>query len=88
MQVEVAGMTTKGADNPLAAQFLEFMMSPAFQDIIPETNWMMPAAATSEPIDPAFDKMVQPETSLLFAPEEVAENREAWVEEWLEVMSR
>jgi len=88
MQVEVAGMTTKGADNPLAAKFLDFMMSPAFQDVIPETNWMLPAAATSEPLDPAFGKMVQPEKALLFTPEEVAENREAWVDEWLNVMSR
>ena len=88
MQIEVAGMTTKGADNPLAAKFLDFVMSPAFQDIIPETNWMLPAAPTSEPLDPVFDKMIQPETSLLFTPEEVAENREAWVDEWLNAMSR
>jgi thiamine transport system substrate-binding protein len=60
MQIEVAGMTTKGAENPLAAKFLDFMMSPAFQDVIPETNWMLPAAPTSEPLDPVFGEMVQP----------------------------
>jgi thiamine transport system substrate-binding protein len=64
------------------------MMSPAFQDVIPETNWMLPAAPTSEPLDPVFGEMVQPKKSLLFTPEEVAENREAWVAEWLEAMSR
>lgn len=88
MQIEVAGMTTKGADNPLAAEFLTFMTSPAFQDIIPETNWMLPAAPTSEPLDPAFDKIVHPDKALLFSPEEVAEHRKAWVDEWLAVMSR
>ena len=88
MQIEVAGMTTKGAENPLAAQFLEFMTSPAFQDVIPETNWMLPAAPTSEPLAPAFDELVEPDKALLFSPEEVAENREAWVQEWLEAMSR
>jgi thiamine transport system substrate-binding protein len=88
MQIEVAAQTAKGAENPLAGQFLEFMISPAFQDIIPETNWMLPAAPTSKPLAPAFSKIVQPETALLFPPEEVAENRKAWVNEWLAVMSR
>ncbi|GAB4350544.1 MAG: thiamine ABC transporter substrate binding subunit [Oricola sp.] len=88
MQIEVAGMTTKGKDNPLAAEFLSFMTSPAFQDIIPETNWMLPAAPTSGPLDPAFDKIVKPAKALLFSPEEVAANRKAWVDEWLAVMSR
>lgn len=88
MQIEVAGMTTKGAENPLAAQFLDFMMTPAFQDIIPETNWMLPAAATSKPLDPAFDELVKPSSALLFTAEEVAEHRQEWVSEWLEAMSR
>jgi thiamine transport system substrate-binding protein len=88
MQIEVAGMTTKGADNPLAAEFLAFMTSPAFQDVIPETNWMLPAAPTSEPLDPAFGELVRPADALLFSPEEVAEFRKAWVAEWLSVMSR
>jgi thiamine transport system substrate-binding protein len=87
LQVEVAGMTTTGAKNPLAAKFLSFMTSPAFQDIIPETNWMFPAAKTSKPLNPAFDKLVKPAKTLIFSPEEVAKNRKTWVDEWLSVMS-
>ena len=88
MQIEVAGITTRGEDNPLARQFMEFMTGPGFQDAIPETNWMYPAGRTSEPLDPAFDRLVEPSQPLLFSPEEVAENRRAWVDEWLSVMSR
>ena len=80
-------MTTKGAANPLSAQFLAFMVSPAFQDIIPQTNWMLPAAPTSAPLDPVFGQLVQPSEALLFDPEAVAANREPWVREWLEAMS-
>jgi thiamine transport system substrate-binding protein len=87
LQIEVAGMTKKGAENPLAQQFLSFMTGPGFQDAIPETNWMFPAGETSEPLDPAFEELVQPDETLLFSPEEVAANREAWVQEWLSVMS-
>ena len=86
MQVEVAGMTRTGAANPLAKDFLAFMLTPAFQDIIPQTNWMLPAAATSQPLDPAFTAF-QPSKSLSFTPEEVAAKRKAWVDEWLSVMS-
>ena len=88
LQIEVAGMTKKGAQNPLAARFLSFMMSPAFQDVIPETNWMFPAAKTSKPLAPAFDALVKPEKSLLFSADEVAANRRGWIDEWLGVMSR
>ncbi len=88
LQIEIAGLTQKGAENPLARAFLSFMTGPAFQDVIPETNWMFPAGKTVKPLDPAFDKLVQPQESLLFSPEEVAENRDAWVDEWLAVMSR
>ncbi len=88
LQIEVAGVTTTGAENPLAAQFMQFMTGPGFQDIIPETNWMLPAGRTEKPLAPAFDTLVQPAKTLLFSSDEVAENREAWVDEWLAAMSR
>ncbi|MGB3503125.1 MAG: thiamine ABC transporter substrate binding subunit [Mesorhizobium sp.] len=88
LQVEVAGMTATGAKNPLAKQFLEFMLTPEFQDAIPETNWMLPAAPTSKPLNPAFDALVKPAKTLAFTPDEVAANRRAWVDEWVKAMSR
>lgn len=88
IQIEVAGITTKGAANPLAAQFLQFMTGPGFQDVIPETNWMFPAGATTEPLNPVFADMIRPEEPLLVDPATVSENRKAWVEEWLSVMSK
>jgi thiamine transport system substrate-binding protein len=88
LQVEVAGATTMGAENPLTKQFLDFITRPAFQDAIPETNWMFPAGPTSEPLNPVFDALVKPAKTLAFSPEEVAQNRQAWVDEWLAAMSR
>jgi thiamine transport system substrate-binding protein len=88
LQIEVAGITTTGAKNPLAARFMTFMTGPGFQDIIPETNWMLPAGRTDKPLAPAFGKLPKPAKTLLFTPEEVAANRKAWVDEWLAAMSR
>ncbi|HEV7255312.1 MAG TPA: thiamine ABC transporter substrate binding subunit [Mesorhizobium sp.] len=88
LQVEVAGMTAKGAGNPHAKAFLAFMTGPGFQDVIPETNWMFPAGRTEKPLNPVFQDLVEPEKTLSFSPEEVAADRKAWVDEWLEAMSR
>ena len=87
MQVEVAGMTRTGAANPLAEEFLSFMAGPGFQDVIPETNWMLPAGKTEKPLNPAFDTLVKPEKTLIYSSEDVAKNRKAWVDEWLGAMS-
>lgn len=87
MQIEVAGLLRTSENKDLARQFLEFMMSPAFQDIIPTTNWMMPAAQTSEPLPEAFDRLVQPEKTFLMDSADVARNRQAWIDEWLAAMS-
>ncbi|BBD40092.1 thiamine ABC transporter substrate-binding protein [Aminobacter sp. Y103A] len=88
LQIEVAGITTTGAKNPLAEKFMAFMTSPGFQDAVPETNWMLPAGKTDKPLNPAFDKLVKPTKTLIFSADEVAANRKAWVDEWLGVMSK
>jgi thiamine transport system substrate-binding protein len=88
LQIEVAGITTTGAKNPLAAKFIGFMTGPGFQDVIPETNWMFPAGRTDKPLNPAFGKLVEPSKTLLFSADEVAANRKAWVDEWLGAMSK
>lgn len=88
LQIEVAGLLAGSGNKDLARQFLAFMASPGFQDTIATTNWMFPAGATSEPLPAAFDTLVKPQKTLLFSPEDVQQNRKAWVDEWLAVMSR
>ena len=88
VQIEVAGMLKGSKNQDLARQFLAFMTGPGFQDHIATGNWMFPAGRTSEPLPDAFDRLVDPETTLMLPPEEVAENRQAWIDEWLEAMSR
>ena len=42
MQIEVAGLLRNAPNRNNARVFLDFMISPAFQSIIPLTNWMYP----------------------------------------------
>lgn len=87
IQIEVAGLVKGAPQKELARQFLSFMITPGFQDTIPTNNWMMPAAATSEPLPDAFGKLVSPEKTFLMTPEEVATHRKAWIDEWLAAMT-
>jgi thiamine transport system substrate-binding protein len=78
-----------GSDNKgLAREFLRFMVSEEFQQIIPTTNWMFPAALAKSKLPPEFSQLVDPSPALLFDDEEVMKRRRAWIDEWLEVMSR
>ena len=87
IQVEVAAMTENTDVPELAERFLAFMLTPGFQDTIPTHNWMMPAAKTSNPLPAAFENAVKPTKTLQFSPKTVAENRQAWIDEWLNAMS-
>jgi len=88
LQVEVAGLIANSHERKLAERFLAFMESPGFQDAIPENNWMFPAGKTSAPLNATFDSLVKPDKTFLFEPEEVADHRRAWIDEWLNAMSK
>ena len=87
IQIEVAGLLKNAPDKELARDFLKFMVTPGFQDTIPTNNWMMPVSATSQPLPDAFGKLVNPSKTFLMSSDEVAENRKAWIDEWLAAMS-
>ncbi len=87
IQIEVAGLLKNAPEKELGKAFLSFILTPGFQDAIPENNWMMPVTATSQPLPDAFNKLVQPTKTFLMSPEEVAKNRKAWIDEWLTAMS-
>ncbi len=82
LQIEVAGLIEASHEKALAQKFMDFILTPGFQDEIPTTNWMMPASATSQPLPDAFNALVKPAKTLLYSPEDVAKNRKAWIDEW------
>jgi thiamine transport system substrate-binding protein len=88
LQIEVAGLIEASPEKALAQKFLAFMMTPGFQDFIPTNNWMLPAGETKEALPEAFGKVVRPAKTLLFTPDEVFKNRRAWMDEWLNTLSK
>ena len=52
LQIEVAGMTTNGAKNPLAQKFLAFMTGPGFQDVDPRNQLDVPGRQDRQAAQP------------------------------------
>ena len=88
MQVEVGAIVASSDNQELAQQFLEFMISDAFQSAIPEGNWMYPARLPDSGLPDAFADLGTPPRSFLTAPETVKAERRQWIDEWLSAMTR
>jgi thiamine transport system substrate-binding protein len=88
IQVEVAAKIA-GTDQPdLADRFMAFIVSDAFQQVIPTTNWMYPATTVSGGLPAGFETLIQPEKTLLFTPQEAADIRDMALEEWRTALSQ
>lgn len=88
LQVEVAAKLKGSDQGALADRFLGFITTDAFQNVIPETNWMYPAVTPASGLPGGFDSLIRPEKTLLFPPEEAAAIRGAALVEWQTALSR
>ncbi|WP_323037790.1 thiamine ABC transporter substrate binding subunit [Pararhodobacter sp.] len=88
LQIEVAGIVANTDQPELARAFMAFMVSDAFQSVIPTTNWMYPAVTPEGGLPAGFETLHQPETSLLFRGDEAAALRDAALSEWRDALAR
>ena len=88
LQVEVAALVKHSDQQALGRQFLQFMLTPAFQRHIPLKNVMYPAIDLGSELPDVFQRLIQPEKTLYFDPAEVARERRNWLDEWLNAMTR
>ncbi|NND49367.1 MAG: thiamine ABC transporter substrate-binding protein, partial [Rhizobiales bacterium] len=51
-------------------------------------QWMYPVRDVGAALPEAFSTLVEVETPLTFSPDEVLQNRKAWVAEWREALSK
>ncbi|MDF1874037.1 thiamine ABC transporter substrate binding subunit [Vannielia sp.] len=88
LYVELAGKIA-GSDQPeLADQFMQFVLSEPFQQIIPEGNWSFPAKLAAEKLPEGFGALALPE-KVFFFPEEKAEAmKDEAIAEWQRGLSQ
>lgn len=85
-QVEYAGILD-GTDFPEAAgSLIDFMLSVEFQETIPLNWFVFPVNENADLPDEFVEHTVIPESPTRFAASYIAENRDAWIDQWIEVM--
>ncbi len=88
LQIEVAAKVAASDQPELADQFLEFMVSDAFQSVIPTTNWMYPAVIPLGGLPDGFDTLITPAAALIYAAQDAVGARDEALAEWLAVLSQ
>ena len=88
MQIEVAARIDGSPHADLAKAFLQYLVTPAAQKVIPTTNYMYPVRDIGSDLPPQFVALPKPTKTLLLSAEDAAKNRDLWIKEWLEVVSR
>jgi len=86
-QVEVAAIVKSSKQKELAKQFLEFLYSKTFANLIPTANWGYPVIKGTK-LHEAFDKLHKPKEFILMDGKTVQKNRKAIVNEWLEAVQK
>ncbi len=85
-QIEYAGVLANAAAPNLGAAFIEFMLSPAFQEDIPLQMFVFPANVNAQLPDAFVEYASIPEQPAFVSPADIAANRESWIEAWTELM--
>jgi len=87
-QVEYAGVLA-GAANPDGGRVLvEFLLSPAVQAALPESMYVFPVRDDVELPAEWAEHAEQPADPYVVDPAEIAANRDAWLQEWRDLVTR
>lgn len=87
-QIEFVGIL-KGAKNlDLAQKWVDFMLSPQFQQEMPTQMFVFPVNSQAQ-LEDVFSKyLVLPAKTAFVSPEDIAANRQIWLEAWTEAVLR
>jgi thiamine transport system substrate-binding protein len=87
-QIEFVGIL-KGAKNlDLAQKWVDFMLSTQFQQEMPAQMFVFPVNPKA-PLEDVFKKyLILPSKTAFINPDEIATNRETWLEAWTEAVLR
>ena len=88
MTAELIGKIASTDQPELTDQFMSFILTDAFQTIIPEGNWSYPAKLDFEKLPETFQTLPTPPKALLYSEEEAAALRDPALEEWLSALGR
>ncbi len=87
-QIEFVGILDGTEKRELAEKWVDFMLSPTFQEDIPLNMFVFPVNQEAE-LDETFQEyLAVPDKTADVSPQAIAENREAWIQAWTETVLR
>lgn len=87
-QIEFVGILEGTENRALAEKFVDFMLSPAFQLDVPMQMFVYPANSTVALPEPFTKYSQAPQHTATLSPETIAANRDAWIQEWTDVVMK
>jgi thiamine transport system substrate-binding protein len=87
-QVEFVGVLKGTKNRDLAEKWIDFMLSTTFQEDMPLQMYVFPVNPNAK-LDETFQKyLTVPENPAYVSPDDIATNREAWINAWTETVLR
>ena len=87
-QIEFVGILEGTENRQLAEKWIDFMLSPTFQEDIPLQMFVFPVNQNAK-LDETFEKFLAVADKPAFvSPEDIAANREIWINDWTQVVLR
>ncbi len=87
-QVEFVGILKGTESRDLAEKFVDFMLGQTFQEDIPLNMFVFPANEPAALPQEFTDWAQIPDQPATLPPDEIAANRDAWIEAWTEIVLR
>jgi thiamine transport system substrate-binding protein len=87
-QIEFVGILGGTINIDLAEKWVDFMLSVTFQEDMPQNMYVFPVNPSAK-LNETFQKFLAiPEKTAYVSPEDIAANREAWINTWTETVLR
>jgi len=87
-QIEFVGILKGTPNRDLAEKWVDFMLSPEFQEDIPLNMFVFPVNKNAV-LEETFQKYLDvPEITADVSPASIAQNREKWINDWTETVLR
>lgn len=87
-QIEFVGILQGTENRDLAERWVDYMLGKSFQEDIPLKMFVFPANSQAE-LPEVFSRFAEiPDKPTMVAPEAIEANREAWIENWIQIVLR